>query len=78
MPILKVELFAGRSREKKRELVKALTDTYVAVLGGKPEAVTIILRDVDKGDWAVAGQLYADTHPDAPAAGDPAASKPSA
>ncbi len=68
MPILKVELFAGRSREKKRELVKALTDTYIAVLGGKPQGVTVILQDVDKGDWAIGGELCSDLYPDTPPA----------
>lgn len=64
MPILTVELFKGRSREQKRELVQALTDTYVKVLGGRADAVTIILTDIAKEDWAVGGELMADKYPD--------------
>lgn len=60
MPVIRVEMFKGRTREQKRELVRALTDTYIRVLGGKPEGVTIILAEVDKEDWAVAGGLVAD------------------
>lgn len=64
MPIITVELFKGRTREQKRELVQALTETYVRVLGGRSESVTIILSDVAKEDWAVAGELMVDKYPD--------------
>ncbi len=64
MPIMTIELFKGRSREQKRALVEALTETYVRVMGGKPDAVTILLKEVAKEDWAVAGELMADKYPD--------------
>jgi 4-oxalocrotonate tautomerase len=64
MPIITVDLFKGRSAEQKRELVQALTDTYVRIMGGSPAAVTILLRDVAKADWAVAGELMSDKYPD--------------
>jgi len=60
MPLITVELFPGRSPEKKRELVQALTDTYVGVCGGKPQAVTVLLKEVDPGDWGVGGKTYAE------------------
>lgn len=64
MPIIRVEMFAGRSREQKRALVRELTDTFVRVAGGKPESVTIILDDVDKEDWGAGGALMCDKYPD--------------
>jgi 4-oxalocrotonate tautomerase len=64
MPIIRVEMFRGRSREQKRLLVRELTDTFVRVAGGKPESVTIILQDVEKDDWGAAGMLMADKYPD--------------
>jgi 4-oxalocrotonate tautomerase len=64
MPIIRVEMFKGRSREEKRSLVRELTETFVRVAGGKPESVTIILQDVDKEDWAAAGALMVDKYPD--------------
>lgn len=66
MPILTVELFAGRTVEKKRELAKALTDAYVGVLGGNPKGITIILQDVPKENWAIGGELCSDLYPDPP------------
>lgn len=63
MPIIRVEMFTGRSREQKRALARELTDAFVRAAGGKPEAVTVILQDVDRQDWAVAGELMADKSP---------------
>ena len=60
MPMIRVDMFAGRTAEQKRELVKELTETYVRVMGGSPEAVSIILTDVEQSDWAKAGQLFSD------------------
>ncbi|MCY1380996.1 4-oxalocrotonate tautomerase family enzyme [compost metagenome] len=60
MPLITVELFPGRTPDKKRELIQALTDTYVEVCGGKPQAVTILLKEVDPADWGVGGRTYAD------------------
>jgi 4-oxalocrotonate tautomerase len=64
MPIIRVEMFKGRSREQKRALVRELTETFVRVAGGKPESVTIILQDIDKEDWGSAGALMIDKYPD--------------
>jgi 4-oxalocrotonate tautomerase len=65
MPIIKVEMFAGRSREKKRALAKALTDAFVESCGGAPQSVQIIIADVDKEDWGIGGALAVDLYPDA-------------
>ena len=64
MPVIRVDMFRGRSREQKRLLVRELTDTFVRIAGGKPESVTIILQDVDKEDWGAAGALMVDQYPD--------------
>jgi len=60
MPHITVQMYAGRTPEKKRAFIAALTDATVAALGCSPEAVTIILQDVDKHDWATAGVTAAD------------------
>ena len=63
MPVIQVDMFAGRTLEMKRELVKALTDAFVTVTGGKPQSVHVILRDIEKHDWGVAGSLCSDAQP---------------
>jgi 4-oxalocrotonate tautomerase len=60
MPVIRVEMISGRTREQKREIAKGLTDTFIRVAGGKPEGVTVIFSDVEKENWAVAGGLVAD------------------
>lgn len=60
MPTIHVELFAGRTVEQKRALAQALTEATVRVLGGSPAAVDIIFRDVERHDWATAGDLWSD------------------
>lgn len=63
MPTIRVELFAGRTLEQKRALAQALTEATVRTLGGSPEAVDVIFTDVQKHDWATAGQLWSDKAP---------------
>lgn len=67
MPTIRVELFAGRTVEQKRALAAALTEATVKTLGGSPEAVDIIFRDVERHDWATGGQLWSDKAPPKPA-----------
>lgn len=64
MPLIKVELLKGRSREQKRALARELTDAFVRTAGGKADSVWIIFRDVEKEDWAAGGALLADRLPD--------------
>ena len=66
MPTLHVELFAGRTVEQKRALAAALTEACVKTLGGSPEAVDIIFRDVERHDWATGGRLWTDPVPPKP------------
>lgn len=68
MPTIHVEMFAGRTLEQKRALAQALTDATVQTLGGSPDAVDIIFTDVQRHDWATAGQLWSDKAAPAPAA----------
>ena len=69
MPTLHVELFAGRTVEQKRALSAALTEACVNTLGGSPEAVDIIFRDVERHDWATGGRLWSDPAPPQPPGG---------
>lgn len=60
MPMIKVEMFAGRTPEQKSALVRELTDAFVRAAGGTPESVQVVLSDVDKSNWASGGQLYSE------------------
>jgi 4-oxalocrotonate tautomerase len=60
MPVIKVEMFAGRTQQQKRECAKALTESFVSTCGGTAQSVQIIFVDVDKENWATAGRLNSD------------------
>ncbi|MES2936157.1 MAG: 4-oxalocrotonate tautomerase [Pseudomonadota bacterium] len=60
MPTLRVEMMEGRTLEQKKNLVKALTDAVVQTLGGKPEAVDVLLYDIKRQDWATGGELWSE------------------
>ncbi|WP_284165911.1 4-oxalocrotonate tautomerase [Frigidibacter sp. SD6-1] len=63
MPVIRIEMFEGRTADQKRACAKAVTEAWVATCGGTPDAVTIIFADVAKSDWATAGRLASDPRP---------------
>ncbi len=60
MPIIQVNLLKGRTLEQKRHLVTAMTEAVVKSLDVKPDVVRIILREMDKDEYAIAGVLTID------------------
>lgn len=59
MPVLEVKMFAGRTNELKRQLAHRLTQVTVETLGVKPESVRVIIYDIPKENYAVAGETIA-------------------
>ena len=57
MPMVRIELFKGRTREQKAQAAKAVTEALARTIGSKPEATQIIFVDVEKADWADSGKL---------------------
>ena len=66
MPIIRVEMFSGRTDEQKRALVKELTEAFLRTAGSQPEHIHVVITDVDKTNWGFAGELTADRYPDEP------------
>jgi len=62
MPIITVKMATGRTIEKKRALVTALTKVAVELLDAKEEWVTVLIEEYDRENWAVAGELMNDRH----------------
>lgn len=61
MPVIIVEMWEGRTIDQKRELAKELTEAFCRVAKASPEAVTIIMHDNPKTNWAKAGKLSSDS-----------------
>ncbi len=60
MPSVTIEMFEGRTVEKKRELAGEIADTISKVLDVKREIVRVKFVDLKKHDVAVGGQLISD------------------
>ena len=58
MPLIRVEMFAGRTDEQKKILVKELTDSFIKSCGGNRKAVDVIITDIEQKNWGKAGELY--------------------
>lgn len=61
MPIIRVEMFKGRTVEQKRKLARDLTDAFIGAAGGNPASVQVVITDVETEDWAQGGALWSDT-----------------
>lgn len=56
MPIVKIEMLAGRQDEKKHQLAREITAAFARILGSAPKDVTIVFTDVATSDWVIAGE----------------------
>ncbi len=56
MPFLQVNLLDGRTEEQKEVLIRELTNTVCEVLGSKRESVRVLINDVPKTNWGIAGE----------------------
>lgn len=61
MPIVRVEMWPGRTKEQKAQLAKAITDAIVDIGKTTPEATIIVFEDVEKDNWAQAGILASES-----------------
>ena len=60
MPIVRVEMWPGRTHEQKQKLAKAITDAMGEIGKTTPEATLIVFEDVDKSNWAQSVILASD------------------
>jgi len=56
MPIVDITLLEGRSDEKKKAMVAAVTDAIETSLDAPRDSIRIILREVPAKHFAVAGK----------------------
>jgi 4-oxalocrotonate tautomerase len=60
VPIVRVEMWPGRTHAQKAELTKLITEAIVNVAHTTPEATIIIFEDISKENWAIGGVLASD------------------
>ena len=60
MPFIAVKMLEGRTKEQKRELVKAITDAMADICGARPEGTMVVIEEYPRDHWATGGTLIAD------------------
>ena len=60
MPIVRVELWKGATKEVKAKLAKAITDDVATIANKKPQNIIVVFTDYEKENWAIAGELASD------------------
>ncbi|MDQ6595220.1 2-hydroxymuconate tautomerase [Bacillus salipaludis] len=55
MPIITVKMLEGRSDEQKRALVEKVTEAVSETAGAPKENISIIIEEMSKNHYAVAG-----------------------
>jgi 4-oxalocrotonate tautomerase len=59
MPIIRLEMLAGRSPEQKSELAEALTRETARIAKCAPNDVQIVFAEVPPSSWAIGGAMVA-------------------
>ena len=61
MPIVRVEMWPGRTREQKAELARVITEAMVDIADTTAEATTVIFEDIARENWAIGGVLASES-----------------
>ena len=61
MPIIKIEMWEGRTHAQKAELARVITDAMVTIAHTTPDATIVVFNDISKDNWARSGMLASDT-----------------
>lgn len=61
MPLIQVLNASPSSTEKKRQLLAALTATYAEVMEIRPDTIRVILHELPRENWSVAGITLAES-----------------
>lgn len=56
MPIVKVSMWEGRSKEQKQKLAEAITKDIVEIAKTTPDETIVIFEDIKKENW-IRGQV---------------------
>lgn len=65
MPLIQATILEGRSQAQKEAFYKGVTQVAAETLNVKPEQVRVILQELPKTHWAIAGVSVAErgNHP---------------
>ena len=56
MPFAQVYILEGRTDEQKRAVIEKVTQALVEAVGAPKENVRVLIHDVPKENWGIAGE----------------------
>jgi 4-oxalocrotonate tautomerase len=63
MPIVRIEMWTGRTHAQKEELARVITEAMVTIAHTTPDATVIVFEDIAKENWAQGGVLASEAKP---------------
>ena len=60
MPIVRIDMFPGRTHAQKQELARAITEAVANIAHTTPDATIVVFTDIEREDWAQGGKLASD------------------
>jgi 4-oxalocrotonate tautomerase len=57
MPVITVHMYPGRTPAQKEAVVRGITEVMVRDAGAKPEAVEVLIMEVPREHWGMAGKI---------------------
>ena len=61
MPLVQISLVEGRGADRKRELIRTVTQSIVEALEVDPAQVRVLIYELSPGAWGVGGQTKDET-----------------
>ena len=62
MPIIKVELWEGRTLEQKRELVEVLSKETARIAECSVDSIYVIIEEIKMENWGAGGKLCSEKY----------------
>lgn len=63
MPIVRVEMWSGRTPAQKAELARVITEAVVTIAHATPESTIVVFEDIPRENWAQGGVLTSQKSP---------------
>lgn len=64
MPIIRVEMWEGRDKEQKKELIEVLSRETARIAGCSVDSIYVVIDEVSKENWGAGGQVCSEKYPE--------------
>lgn len=59
MPLVRIDMYPGRDKETKKELISKVSQVVAETAKCPVEAVTVVIQDIPKENWGFGGKQSA-------------------